>query len=103
MIMAAYFPYKLIVMELQRIIGEYRAHFRIEKNQITIELRHKSDDYLLRTVLQNGALPPSFLNIFDDVSDLYSFAEGKLEENATVVGNTLVLRLIFYKKKEVSI
>lgn len=61
-------------MELQKIIGEYRACFRLDKQQIAIELKHKSDDHVLKTVLQNGALPSSFVNIFDDVSDLFSFA-----------------------------
>lgn len=61
-------------MDLHRVIGDYRAHFHLEKDHVTIELRHNSGDYLLRTALQNGALPQSFLNIFEDVSDLYIFA-----------------------------
>ena len=63
-----------MAMELQRIIGEYKAYFHLDKHQITIELRHKTEDHMLKTVLQNGALPASFANIFDDVSDIYSFA-----------------------------
>ena len=90
-------------MELQKIIGDYRGHFRLEKHQITIELRHKFDDHLLRTVLQNGALPASFANIFDNVSDLYNFFDRKSEESEAVIGNTLVLRLMIFKKREISI
>ena len=90
-------------MELQKIIGDYRGHFRLEKHQITIELRHKFDDLLLRTVLQNGALPASFANIFDNVSDLYNFFDRKSEESEAVIGNTLVLRLMIFKKREISI
>jgi uncharacterized small protein (DUF1192 family) len=92
-----------MLTQVQRTIGQYTADFLLEGSQITIEIRSKKAEFILRSTITNDKLPPSFVNIFDDVADLFDFLKNITAENAEVIGNVLKLMVKVIKMKEVRI
>jgi hypothetical protein len=62
-------------MRAQKSIKQFTAMLTLNDpdGSLSISLRSPTEDYVLTADIHNDRLPLSFMNIFDNVTDLFNF------------------------------
>jgi hypothetical protein len=77
----------------QRGIKQFMAMLSLSEAEgsFSIYLRSPTEDYVLTAEFHNDRLPLVFMNIFDNVTELFNFICGATAGTLDLVGNTLKL------------
>lgn len=82
--------YKMI-SRAQKAIKQFTAELVLSDSQLAITLRSLNEDYVLAAELHNDKWPLAFVNIFDNVADLFNFIRDAAAGTLDLAGNTLKL------------